>query len=142
MARVISVGNKARVSNPTIERCASDSTGTTQFRFLNPCLPSYAPLRFLPAHHYVRDTMQPYLSGSLDEQIQLSQLPRPPPRTHEENVANGILSDASVLSEKNKNHPSKSNGRKGVDVFSRILPYWNRLRSLFSITFSIPDYCS
>jgi len=69
--------------------------------------------------------MQPYLSGSLDEQIQLSQLPRPPPRTHEENVANGILSDASVLSEKNKTHPSKSNGRKGVDVFSRILPYWN-----------------
>jgi hypothetical protein len=83
-------------------------------------------VRFLPANHDVRAAICPFLDGDPEEQLRQSQLPPPPPRTHSENKRNGEASQSSKLSFNNKKHPSKANGKKCVDVFSRILPYWDR----------------
>ncbi len=93
-------------------------------RVLSYLFPAFA--RFLPPHHDGRIAIRPLLSGSEDQKVRLSNLPRPASRTHEKNVSDGKISEQSSLATTNRNHPSKKNGRKGVDVFSRYLSYWDR----------------
>jgi hypothetical protein len=85
---------------------------------------------FVPADHEARIAMRGFLPGSSEEQLQLSMLPPPPPRTHEQNVADGKISKAARLASTNPKHPSKKNGRKDQDIFSKFLPYWNRWAAL------------
>ena len=55
-------------------------------------IPSIVLVSFVPADHEARIAMRGFLPGSSEEQLQLSMLPPPPPRTHEQNVADGKIS--------------------------------------------------
>lgn len=78
---------------------------------------------FLPAEHSLRLEVADQLKPADDPN---GVLDAPPMRTHEQNKQSGIESEESPLSLNSDRHPSKSNGRKRVDIFSRYLEYWDR----------------
>jgi hypothetical protein len=69
--------------------------------------------------------MRPFLPGDEKQQLEQSKLPPPKRRTHKENMKSGKASEESPVSPSNPKHPSKRNGKKAIDVFSRMLPYWD-----------------
>lgn len=76
--------------------------------------------RFLPSSHLLRADVKDHLPRAN------RRMSPPLVRTHSQNVAAGEESEASHLSLSNQKHPSRSNGRKRVDLFSQLLPYWDR----------------